>query len=374
MKPERRSTQREKPEKLSYIQFEPEGGGIVVNASEQGLAFHVAIALRQPGPIHLSISPNPMQQIKLAAEIAWIDETKKSGGLRFTELTADTGSQIRQWLTPTSGAKTLDRRLGLPSGAPSEDAGPGTLAPDGTSVLPSPSAGPGDALPSRADGAAISLPRFSPIPTETPRSAPFSREEQPSIYRPRLLRGFAIGLLILVLVLMPIFSSQEVRREIGESLVRIGKRLGGNMASQPYAPSSTSVQIPNPSFESTPPASNPIPETPANETLDQSGPAASTETTQVNSTDSRLGDRQNSRQLIADVHARSDRSAFARQLWSRLGAGDSSAEVALAQLYLTGDGVPRNCEQARVLLRAASKNGNIGATEQLKKLNKSACR
>ena len=35
MNPERRSLQREKPEKLSYIQFEPEGGGIVLDASER---------------------------------------------------------------------------------------------------------------------------------------------------------------------------------------------------------------------------------------------------------------------------------------------------------------------------------------------------
>jgi hypothetical protein len=76
MKPERRGTHRARPEELSYIQFEPEGRGIVVKASEQGLAFHVAAELRQPGPIRLSISPHPTRQIKLTAEIAWTDQTK----------------------------------------------------------------------------------------------------------------------------------------------------------------------------------------------------------------------------------------------------------------------------------------------------------
>jgi PilZ domain len=90
MKPERRCISRERPKELSYIQLEPEGGGIVVNASEQGLAFHAAAALRQTGPIQICVSPNPLEQIKLTAEIAWMDETKKSGGLRITELTADT--------------------------------------------------------------------------------------------------------------------------------------------------------------------------------------------------------------------------------------------------------------------------------------------
>jgi len=65
MNVERRSSQRETPEKLSYIQFEPEGGGIVLNASEQGLAFHAANAVKQPGPMRLSISPNPTQRLEL---------------------------------------------------------------------------------------------------------------------------------------------------------------------------------------------------------------------------------------------------------------------------------------------------------------------
>ena len=79
METERRFAQRTRPQELSYIQFEPEGGGIVVNASRQGLAFHAATALRLTGPIQLCVSPNPMLQIKLAAEIVWMDETKKLG-------------------------------------------------------------------------------------------------------------------------------------------------------------------------------------------------------------------------------------------------------------------------------------------------------
>jgi TPR repeat protein len=77
---------------------------------------------------------------------------------------------------------------------------------------------------------------------------------------------------------------------------------------------------------------------------------------------------------VVDPHSRAGRRAFARQLWSAIGAGDSSAEVPLAELYLKGDGVPKNCEQAAVLLRAASKNGNVEALEKLKNLSKKGCR
>jgi hypothetical protein len=169
---------------------------------------------------------------------------------------------------------------------------------------------------------------------------------------------------------------QNFRREIGSALIRIGEKIKGNGDPQPNVSSSIPVQISNPSSESAPSVPHPIPETPADGTLDRAGPTASIQTAQgtVTSRDSRPADRQPSREHFADAHSSRGRSALARQLWSAVGAGDSSAAVALAQLYLTGDGVPRNCEQARILLKAASKNGNGEALEQLRKLSKGTCR
>ncbi|HYL13505.1 MAG TPA: PilZ domain-containing protein [Terriglobales bacterium] len=375
MKPERRSTHRKRPEELSYIQFEPEGGGIVVNASEQGLAFHVAAALRQPGPIQVCVSPNPMQQIRLTGEIAWMDEAKKSGGLQFTELTADARIQIRQWLTQTRESEPPGRKFVAASCTPREETHPCSHARNETRGLLPPTPALDNAMPTRAAAATIAVARFCGIPTTEPLPAPFSQGKRISISRPRLLHGVAAGFVIFILAFMPIFS-QNFRREIGNSLIRIGQKLKGNRDSQPDASSSISVMISNSSSGNTPSIPIPIPEAPAKETRDQSYPAASTQTTRgtVNATDSRLVDRQNAQQHFADTHSKRGRSALARQLWSEVGAGDSSAEVALAQLYLTGDGVTRNCEQARVLLRAASKNGNIAALQQLRKLNNSACR
>jgi hypothetical protein len=48
-------------------------------------------------------------------------------------------------------------------------------------------------------------------------------------------------------------------------------------------------------------------------------------------------------------------------LWSRVRKGDADAEVALAKRYLTGVGVERSCEQAHVLLSAASRKQNKAA-------------
>jgi hypothetical protein len=43
------------------------------------------------------------------------------------------------------------------------------------------------------------------------------------------------------------------------------------------------------------------------------------------------------------------------ELWRRVQSGSTAAEVELAKLYLDGKGVAQNCEQARLLLLAASK-------------------
>ena len=52
-------------------------------------------------------------------------------------------------------------------------------------------------------------------------------------------------------------------------------------------------------------------------------------------------------------------------LWSRVRKGDAEAEVALAKLYLAGIGVERSCEQAHVLLLAASRKQNKAADSLL---------
>lgn len=374
MKPERRCTSRGRPEELSYIQFEPEGGGIVVNASEQGLAFHAAAALRRTGRIQLCVSPNPMQQIKLAAEIVWMDERKKTGGLRFTELTTDARNQIVQWLAQTSESLASARKSTAPSCPLVEETGPRILSENGTRDLLSPA--PDIALPNYSNSATRVAPRTITIEAIGPLPAPIPRDGRVSIFRPRLSHGLATGLLILVFLITPIYFIRNFRREIGDALVRFGEQLNDNRNPQLDASSSKPAQITNSSSVTTSSVPNPTLETSAQQTLDQNDSAAPPQTPKqtANSADFPLVDRQNFPNRIAVARARKGRSALARQLWSALDAGDSSAEVPLAQLYLTGDGVPRSCDQARVLLTAASKKGNIEALRQLQQLKKRSCR
>jgi hypothetical protein len=54
------------------------------------------------------------------------------------------------------------------------------------------------------------------------------------------------------------------------------------------------------------------------------------------------------------------------ELWKAVRRGSVSAEVALADLYLEGEAVPQNCEQAHTLLYAASMKGSKAADTLLK--------
>jgi type II secretory pathway predicted ATPase ExeA len=53
-------------------------------------------------------------------------------------------------------------------------------------------------------------------------------------------------------------------------------------------------------------------------------------------------------------------------LWEEVKRQNSDAEVTLAELYIEGTVVPKSCEQAHVLLQAASAKGNVHATDRLR--------
>jgi hypothetical protein len=71
--------------------------------------------------------------------------------------------------------------------------------------------------------------------------------------------------------------------------------------------------------------------------------------------------------------ATTDSSGQVRSLWSAVSQGNTSAEVTLAKLYLIGGGVPKSCDQAKVLLQAAAKKGNGEAIDKLSQISQQGC-
>jgi hypothetical protein len=68
-------------------------------------------------------------------------------------------------------------------------------------------------------------------------------------------------------------------------------------------------------------------------------------------------------------HSQADSSQAARWLWKSVGKQNSHAAVMLADLYVRGDGVSRNCDEARILLGAAAKKGMSEAAQKLSSLD-----
>lgn len=68
-----------------------------------------------------------------------------------------------------------------------------------------------------------------------------------------------------------------------------------------------------------------------------------------------------------------DSGEAAQWLWKAVRKGNLAATMALSDLYLRGDGVPKSCDQARLLLDAAARKGGTTAAERLRNLQAFGC-
>jgi Sel1 repeat-containing protein len=68
-----------------------------------------------------------------------------------------------------------------------------------------------------------------------------------------------------------------------------------------------------------------------------------------------------------------DTAEAAKWLWKSIAKHNGPAMLDLADLYLKGDGVSKNCDQARVLLDSAARRGMAGAGARLRNLQAFGC-
>jgi len=68
-----------------------------------------------------------------------------------------------------------------------------------------------------------------------------------------------------------------------------------------------------------------------------------------------------------------DSRQAAEWLWRAVRKENPAATLALADLYLHGDGVTKNCDQARLLLDASARKGVAGAAQRLRNLQAFGC-
>jgi PilZ domain len=91
---ERRHNPRTKLHHIAYMSFGSGNGAIVLDVSQGGLGFEAAAPLESEEPVRFRVLGKSIDRIEVIGELAWNDQTKKSGGLRFTSLPDEFREQI----------------------------------------------------------------------------------------------------------------------------------------------------------------------------------------------------------------------------------------------------------------------------------------
>ena len=166
-------------------------------------------------------------------------------------------------------------------------------------------------------------------------------------------------------------------RQIGHSLMWLGAIITGDRRETidptPTYPGATGVISADPA-----PQIAPSPRT-ANETT--SNGSSATLPLQLRRTGTNSGDARASPSSGVDssLYGRDEKNrnnstvADVQSLWALVESGDIRAEVKLADYYARGEGVIKSCGQARVLLNAAAKRGDLEAKRKLGELEHAGC-
>ncbi len=103
---ERRVHGRRRMDGLAYVDLGPDNGAILIDLGEGGLAFQsvAPVALDQAVLLKFKL-PGSTDFIESYAEIVWLNESGKGGGLRFVELRSELREQIGAWAGTVEAAE-----------------------------------------------------------------------------------------------------------------------------------------------------------------------------------------------------------------------------------------------------------------------------
>ncbi len=220
--------------------------------------------------------------------------------------------------------------------------------------------------------------RMWPLPEESiPR---FAVEPEPVPYRYRLYIGVVLAILLAVLIYMAWRGTEAFS---GAATPQSSPSKATTPL--PTAPAN-SEQPPSPA-KSNLPGKNP----PASQTQSQSQPDATAQKEQVadaprivpitaSSLPPAVAEASGAEDLaMAEMYLNGsagmqrDSKEAAQWLWKAVRKQNLAATMELSDLYLRGDGVAKNCDQARVLLDAAARKGATAAAERLRNLRAFGC-
>ncbi|HXM99961.1 MAG TPA: PilZ domain-containing protein [Candidatus Dormibacteraeota bacterium] len=94
-----RKTPRKKPERLVYIEFGSENGGMIRDLSENGMGFRSVGPLRPTEKVPFSFSFEGGEVLRGEAQLVWTDGDGRSGGLLFVNVSEEVRSKLQAWYT-----------------------------------------------------------------------------------------------------------------------------------------------------------------------------------------------------------------------------------------------------------------------------------
>jgi hypothetical protein len=266
-------------------------------------------------------------------------------------------------------------------------------------------------------------PVFEPVAVPPPAAVPpVARRRTPPALEPlssfegetdsdtpgwmdRFTLGRAVGIMLFLTLLA---GSYVYHRELGQALIWLGHQIAGdesqeNSKSIPQAvpPAPRQVQEHNPEAREVEP---PSPATPHSDSGTEAAtanlPAATEKTpspqlksgspgslvplTQVtrspapsvsgdNSVEPGQPEYLQALQILRSPGRSSEVPAAIQLLWAAVEKGNTGAEIDLAELFRTGRGVVKNCDQTRILLSAAARKGSPEARKRLEALQRQGC-
>jgi hypothetical protein len=204
--------------------------------------------------------------------------------------------------------------------------------------------------------------------------------------------GRAITFMLMVTLLA---GGYVYHRALGESLIWLGQQIAGDasppqIAAPPYSAQSAAEKKPGETRTPTgtkhepeparvvetpkPLAPAPVPTLPAASTAsEQEAPAPAPAAQAPKNEGNGQTEFLQALQILRGKDRIGELPEAVRLLWVAVEKGNSGAEVALADLYRRGEGMPQNCDQTRILLNAAVKKGNNEARNRLAQLESEGC-
>jgi hypothetical protein len=375
MNDDRRSLQRKVLEDLAFIQIGQDDGGRILNLSEGGLCFELAAPQQINGSLPVWFSLDLRERIEVVGEVAWTDETKRVGGLKFVSLSDKACSQLGPWLS--AGSRTDAQFAENKSGAAPlvlshehQEKNPPKKSAFFAKVKPSLSTAILGDLQNDGSGFGHSESTWQPNPSSPNANHLVPFEQYRSAVRRQFVLGLVFGILFSFVIAGVVVKVMELRRNSAAVPAAPGQGAS-NAPTQTESPSSLPTAEPG---ENTPVSAaakarstaqgSPTPSDPFQLASPKYIPSSGRSSDHLATpAQAQSGEVRNSRKTVDTP----------QQLWSLIQAGDTTAAVTLADLYLRGDGVPANCVQAKVLLMVASKKGNIAAIKKLRQLNETGC-